>query len=87
MQKSSQVHIRTLHSSFTVLCQLLAHHTLESYNSHKEKSILLLLKETSTYTIAIGIISKHGACSNVYMIQCLRYISVVLWLGCAPQFC
>ena len=87
MLKSSQVHVRTLHSSFTVLCQLLAHHTLESYNSPKEKSILLSLKETSTYTSSTGIVSKHSACSNVYTIQCLRYISVVLWLGCVPQLC
>ena len=60
---------------------------LESYNSPKEKSILLSLKETSTYTSSTGIVSKHSACSNVYTIQCLRHISVVLWLGCVPQLC
>ena len=87
MLKSSQVHVRTLHGSFIVLCQLLAHHTLESHNSPKKKSILLSLKETSTYTTLTGIVSKHSACSNVYMIQCLCYKSVVIWLGCAPQFC
>ena len=37
--------------------------------------------------IRVRIVSKHSACSNVYMIQCLRHISVVLWLGYVPQLC
>ena len=51
----------------------------------KIKSILLSLKEKSTYPTSTGIISKQSACSNVYMIQCYRYISVILPLGYAPD--